>query len=77
MAIMISVPKKEWLVQKHMEEELIEEELRSLPTTIQQQQPEIRSGTRYVQHVALPNGGRPDEKAYMYSSVMADVRFRR
>ena len=62
------------LIQKHMEEELIEEELRSLPTTVQQQHPDIRSGTRYVQHVSLPNNGRPDENAYMYSSVMPDVR---
>lgn len=60
------------LIQKHMEEELIEEELRSLPTTVQQQHPDIRSGTRYVQHVSLPNNGRPDENAYMYSSVMPD-----
>jgi len=59
------------LIQKHMEEERLEEELKSLPTTIQQQQPDIRSATRYVQHVALPNS-RPDETAYMYSSVMAD-----
>ena len=62
------------LIQKHLEEERIEEELKSLPTTIQQQQPDLRTATRYVQHVALPNS-RPDEKAYMYSSVMSDVRF--
>ena len=61
-------------MQKHMEEELIEEELKRLPTTIQQQQPDIRSATRYVQHVALPSKSRPDEKAYMYSSVMSDVK---
>ena len=62
------------LVQKHLEEQLIEEELNQMQPalTIQQQQPELRSGTRYVQHVALPKGV-PDDKAYMYSSVMSEV----
>ena len=58
--------------QKHLEEDMLEEELNRLPSTIQQNQPELRTATRYVQHVALPNHS-PDDKTYMYSSVMPEV----
>ena len=52
------------LKQKHLEEQLIEEEL----TQIKHRQDD--SG--FVQQVALPNGI-PDDKAYMYSSLMINV----
>lgn len=57
------------LKQKYMEEEMIEEELKSLqqPATVQSTQK--NSGTRYVQQVQLPSHD-PDESTYMYSSIM-------
>ena len=60
------------LQQKKIEEQLIEEQLKRLPATIQSQQEELKSATRYVQHVALPRGN-PDENTYMYSSIMGNV----
>lgn len=55
------------LQQKYMEEELIEEELKNLPSTVQQHQ--TSKGVKYVQQVTLPQQ-MPDDKTYMYSSVM-------
>ena len=52
------------LQQKHLEEQLLEEELTMLRKK-KKRQPEHE----YVQQVALPHG-MPDDKAYMYSSVM-------
>ena len=55
------------LKQKHLEEQLIEEEL----SLLKNRQPEMPA-SGFVQQVALPHGI-PDDKAYMYSSVMSDV----
>lgn len=55
------------LQQKHLEEQLLEEELTLLRKKKKSQLEHNSSG--YVQQVALPHG-MPDDKAYMYSSVM-------
>ena len=56
------------LQQKHLEEQLLEEEL-TLLRKKKKSQLEHNSSSGYVQQVALPHG-MPDDKAYMYSSVM-------
>ena len=52
------------LQQKHLEEQLLEEEL-----TLLRKKKKSQLEHNYVQQVALPHG-MPDDKAYMYSSVM-------
>ncbi len=53
-----------------MEPTVEEVELYEIPTTVQQQQPELLK-SRYVQHVALPDE-MPGDNTYMYSSVLAN-----